>query len=61
MYQPGHHIQIPESKLIHLLALKPYMTDPGQQWVEMVEEGQRTALPRPRTADIHIMDSEENL
>ena len=36
------------------------MTDPGQRWVEMVQEGQTTALPRPRTADDHTGDPEEN-
>ena len=36
------------------------MTDPAQQWIDMVKEGQRTALPSPRTADDHIGDSEEN-
>ena len=59
-YEPGLHIKIPETKLTHLLALRPYMTDHGQWWVDMVEEGQTNAVARPRTADDHTGDPEEN-
>merc|ERR1712240_697300 len=46
-----HQIQLGETKLTHLAAHEPYMTDTGKRWVNMVLTAQRNALPRPRTAE----------
>ena len=47
-YELGQQISIGQSKVLHLKQLFPYLSVPGRQWVQMVEQGQQTAGPRPR-------------
>ena len=48
-YQENQQITIGPSKVSNLVKLRPFLTVPGRRWVEFVQTGQDTAVPRPRT------------
>ena len=57
-YTENQQISIGPSKVDHLVKLRPYLSVPGRLWVSEVENGQRTAGPRPRTDEPHFQPPE---